>query len=178
MKNILIITSIALSNLVFSQSAPKKTKSIEIGMQVSRLQNDFGIGIQAATPYFANESIAFRARANVYWLDHIENGSSTWNPYMSYNFGIIGSQMLIDDRIRLYGEGGLLMVAPSEKFSTQTIHFGGYGLFGFEFLMKNSKSSYFIEIGGGGTGAKADKLPNSNIYSNGFITNAGYRVHF
>ena len=54
---------------------------------------------------------------------------------------------------------------------------GGYGLFGFEFFM-NSRNNYFIEIGGVGTGAVADKVANSPIYSNGLLINVGFRHQF
>jgi len=37
----------------------------------------------------------------------------------------------------------------------------------------NQRLSYFAEIGGMGTGAKADKIPSKPIYSNGFTTSAG-----
>lgn len=40
---------------------------------------------------------------------------------------------MVLDRIRLYGEGGVTGLIPSDKFSTDNFVFGGYGLSGFEF---------------------------------------------
>ena len=48
------------------------------------------------------------------------------------------------------------------------------GLLGFEFLA-NQRLSYFVELGGMGTGAKADKTPLKPIYSNGFTASTGIR---
>ena len=53
---------------------------------------------------------------------------------------------------------------------------GGYGLLGFEFY-PHRKGCYFIELGGVGTGATADKIPSSPIYSNGFLISTGIRFH-
>jgi hypothetical protein len=35
--------------------------------------------------------------------------------------------------------------------------------------------SYFIELGGVGTGANADKVTGNPIYSNGFLISVGFR---
>ncbi|MBC8485793.1 MAG: hypothetical protein H8D45_07100, partial [Bacteroidetes bacterium] len=79
--------------------------------------------------------------------------------------------------IRLYGEGGIISLFPSDEFSSEEFVFGGYGLFGFEFYM-NSRSNYFIEIGGVGTGATADNITNEPIYSNGLLISTGFRIQF
>ncbi len=50
--------------------------------------------------------------------------------------------------------------------------------FGFEFFFTentNRNPSYFIELGGIGTGAIANKLSSNPIYSNGFLISVGYR---
>ncbi|HEY5825345.1 MAG TPA: hypothetical protein VIT44_13315, partial [Cyclobacteriaceae bacterium] len=63
-----------------------------------------------------------------------------------------------------------------DKFSSEQFVFGGYGLFGFEFFM-HSSSNYFIELGGIGTGARADKIASQPIYSNGFLISTGFRLN-
>ena len=40
----------------------------------------------------------------------------------------------------------------------------------------NKSINYFIELGGVGTGAKADKIAFKPIYSNGFLIDVGFRV--
>jgi formate-dependent phosphoribosylglycinamide formyltransferase (GAR transformylase) len=75
----------------------------------------------------------------------------------------------------LYGEGGIILLFPSAIFSTNSSEFGGYGLFGFEFFM-HSKMNYFLEIGGVGSGAVADKVIAKPIYSNVLLINLGFRA--
>jgi hypothetical protein len=88
--------------------------------------------------------------------------------------GVVGQ---VGDNIRLYGEGGIIGLFPSDEFSSEDFVIGGYGLFGYEFYM-NSWSNYFIEIGGVGTGATADKIENKPIYSTGLVISTGFRVQF
>ena len=72
-------------------------------------------------------------------------------------------------------KGGILTILPNSDFSSQSSIFGGYGLFGFEFK-PIPKFAYFIELGGAGTGATADKIAGKPIYSNGFLTCVGLRL--
>lgn len=66
---------------------------------------------------------------------------------------------------------------PSDAFSSRSVQFGGYGLFGFEFLL-DQHMRYFLEAGGVGTGARADRIEGAPIYSNGFVINVGVRAQF
>lgn len=47
-------------------------------------------------------------------------------------------------------------------------------LFGFEFTASN-RVGCFIELGGMGMGAKADKIQSKPVFSNGFTTSTGLR---
>ena len=42
----------------------------------------------------------------------------------------------------------------------------------------DKSSNYFIEIGGVGSGATADKVVGNPIYANGLMINVGYRYVF
>jgi hypothetical protein len=108
------------------------------------------------------------------WLEHLENIETTWTPYSNFQLGIVGVGGKINNSIRLYGEGGVIAILPDSDFSSNDSEFGGYGLFGFEFFFQEAHN-YFIELGGVGTGARADKVLTEPIYSNGFIVNVGYR---
>jgi len=108
------------------------------------------------------------------WLEHIENFETTWTPYSNFQLGIVGFGGSINNFIRLYGEGGVIGILPDSNFSSNDSEFGGYGLFGFEFFFKEAHN-YFIELGGVGTGAQANKVLTQPIYSNGFMVNVGYR---
>jgi len=111
------------------------------------------------------------------WHEHIENIETTWSPYSNFTFGVLGVGGTIAGAIRLYGEGGVIAILPSSNFSSSDSEFGGYGLFGFEFFFQDAQN-YFIELGGVGTGARADKIITDPIYSNGFFINVGYRYVF
>lgn len=145
-----------------------------LGFHLSQYQNDFGLGVNLTSPYFANDHVAVRLRGNLMWLDHIENLETTWTPYSNFQLGIVGVGGTINNFIRLYGEGGIIAILPDSDFSSADSEFGGYGLFGFEFFFQEAHN-YFIELGGVGTGARADQVLGEPIYSNGFLINVGYR---
>lgn len=147
-----------------------------IGFQLNQYQNDFGFGLQYMTPLFFN-SIGVRAKYNLMFHEHVKDSMMTWTPYSNLSLGLIGFSGMVSERIRLYGEGGLLLILPSSAFSTSAFDLGGYGLFGFEFFTTNS-FNYFIEIGGVGSGAVADKLTYQPIYSNGLSITTGFRIIF
>ena len=70
-----------------------------------------------------------------------------------------------------------ICLLPSKELSNNDFVMGGYGLLGFEFFVSKG-FNYYIEIGGAGTGARAEKLINKPIYSNGFLIGIGIRVFF
>ena len=107
--------------------------------------------------------------------ENVQNGTTTWTPYSNVTLGVIGVAGYVANFIRLYGEGGVIALFPSEDFSSENVILGGYGLFGFEFYM-TSMSNYFIEIGAVGPGATADKIVNEPIYSNGLLISTGFRI--
>jgi hypothetical protein len=149
---------------------------IGFGFQIHQFQKDFGLGLNITSPFFGDDRIAVRLRGNLMYNENVQNATTTWTPYSNVSLGLIGIGGKVGEYIRLYGEGGLIGIKPSSDFSTKNFVFGGYGLFGFEFFMNNS-SNYFIEIGGVGTDAKADKIVTKPIYSNGLLISAGFRIH-
>ncbi len=171
------ILTILFLTLFMSVFAQEKRHQFNAGFQLGQYQKDYGIGLQVTTPYFAKQKIAFRLRGNLMFNEHIYKKETTWTPYSNLSFGVVGVAGEINEKIRLYGEGGMLIIFPSSDFSSEQMEFGGYGLFGFEFFMSNG-SNYFIEIGGVGTGATADKVLYKPIYSNGLIINTGFRFFF
>lgn len=168
--------------LIFSafqiQAQESLNKNFGIGGQVGRHQNDFGIGLHMTSPYFASGKMAVRLRGNLVWNEHPDRqGEATWTPYSNVSLGFVQSVGEINNFVRIYGEAGAIWLFPSTEFSSQTIQFGGYGLFGFEFFF-DKHMNYFFEAGGVGTGAKADKIAGKPIYSNGFLINVGIRAQF
>ena len=175
MKPIILLLLFCVTPLfVVAQQGPIK-HGMGFGFQLNQYQKDFGIGLQATSPYFGKDKIAIRARFNGMFYEHPVNNETTWTIYSNLGLGIIGVSGTIQNFMRLYGEGGILLLFPSADFSSKNTEFGGYGLFGFEFFMSPG-TNYFIEIGGVGTGANADKIPNNPIYSNGLLISVGFRV--
>lgn len=170
--SILLIVFIFSTAMLFGQSPVNK---VGIGFNINQIQNDFGLGLHLVSPYFANGKAAVRVGGNLQWHQHQQGNEITWSPYGNVFVGIRGRQYIIEDKIYIYGEGGALVLLPNSAFSSEKTRPGGYGLFGFEFYA-SPNFSYFVELGGLGAGARADKLPAKPIYSNGFITSVGFRV--
>ena len=176
---ILLITTISMLCFInlFSQVDSKISNNFAVGFQLGEIQDDFGIGLNITSPYVFNNKLAIRARANFVWNEHLDGIETTWTPYTNISLGLIGVGGKINDYIRLYGEGGVILLLPSDEFSDGEMVSGGYGLFGFEFYHFRNLN-YFIEIGGVGTGARENTIATRPIYSNGLMINAGLRVHF
>ena len=176
MKRKLVVTLI-FALIIHYAKAQENTlkKGIGLGVQVSQYQRDFGIGVNANSPYFMHDKVGVRLRANLMYNQHVKDESVTWSPYFNVSAGLVGIAGYVGEYIKLYGEGGVIGLFPSSEFSNEDFVFGGYGLFGFEFYMNNS-SNYFIEIGGVGTGATADKVSTNPIYSNGLLISVGFRA--
>jgi len=146
------------------------------GFQLVKFQNEFGFGVHLLSPEFKN--LRLNAKINLNWLNHLDNQSNqTWTEFLNNQVGI-NFHTSITNRINLYSEGGVVILFPNNSFSDESIDFGGYGLFGFEFFFTENTSrnpSYFIELGGIGTGAVASKIVSNPIYANGFLISVGYR---
>lgn len=156
--------------------AQDKTNNLAIGFNINQFQNDFGVGLHVISPYFANNKVALKVGGNVQWLQHAENNQTTWSPYGNIQVGIRSRHSVVEDKIFIYGEGGGVLLLPDSEFSSYKTVKGGYGLFGFEFKA-NHAIGYFVELGGMGTGAKADKVPLKPLYSNGFMSSVGLRIN-
>lgn len=144
------------------------------GMQLVEYQDDFGIGLNLSSPYFVHDRIGIRLKSNLMYHQAVIDGSTTWAPYGNVSLGFIGVGGNVSERIRLYGEGGFIAILPSNLISNADIETGGYGVFGFEFFFSHF-GNYFIELGGMGSGAVADRLDGAPIYSNGFTMSTGFR---
>ncbi|MFN3195976.1 MAG: hypothetical protein ACE364_08515 [Chlorobiota bacterium] len=179
MKRMLMIAVLIMlfSIIAKSQEESKISNSFGVGFQLGEIQDDFGIGLNITSPYIFDNRVAVRARANFVWNEHLDGIETTWTPYSNFTLGVVGVGGKINDYIRLYGEGGVILLLPSDEFSDGEMVSGGYGLFGFEFYHFRNLN-YFIEIGGVGTGARENTIATRPIYSNGLMINAGLRVHF
>ncbi len=168
-----IVSLFSFGTMMAQEAEP--SKKLGIGFQLSQYQQDFGVGLNVTSPYFVHKTLAIRVRANLMFNEHIQSGEMTWTPYSNITLGVLSSSATMAGFMRLYGEGGVIGIMPSSDFSDESFVIGGYGLFGFEFFM-STHFNYFIEIGGIGSGASADKVPTKPIYSNGLSISTGFRV--
>ena len=175
-KGIILIISIFQLTLFTNAQESNISNEFGFGFHLNQYQDDFGLGLNLTSPYFLYDNIAVRVRGNLMFYQHVKDNETVWSPYSSISFGVVGVGGYVGNSIRLYGEGGIIGLFPSTEFTNESFVFGGYGLFGFEFFMSKN-INYYIELGGVGTGAKADKLPANPIYSNGFLISVGFRFH-
>lgn len=149
---------------------------ISYGFQLVKFHDEFGFGFHLLSPEYKN--LRLNAKVNLNWLNHPdESGNQSWTEFLNNQIGI-NYQRCIASRINLYSEGGIVLLYPNRSFSDESVNFGGYGIFGFEFFFTedtNRNPSYFIELGGIGTGAVANKIISNPIYSNGFLIAVGFR---
>ena len=157
---------------IFAQTSDNKT---EIGVNLSQYQKDFGVGLHVITPYIAKTNFAIKIGANIQWFENATVNETSWDAYQNIQLGVRVRNTILENKMFCYAEGGAVALLTNSRFSSTEKVFGGYGLFGFEFRPAN-RITYFVELGGIGTGAVADKIASNPIYSNGFLTNAGFRV--
>jgi hypothetical protein len=148
------------------------------GFQLNEFQQDFGIGINLTSPAIMENTIELHLRGNMMFQQYYDTKSeeSTWQPYANIMIGISSATYKINSNVALYGEGGGILILPSSTIDEDATEFGGYGIFGFEFMFADS-FSYFLEAGAVGTGASAEKIPGRPIYSNGFILSVGWKIN-
>jgi len=177
MKKALFISFLLCQLLSYSQEENKTKKQMQLGFQLAQYQNNFGLGLNLSTPFKENSIWAFRIRGNVIFNEYVKNFETEWTPYSNVSFGVISGRTSLGQYLKIYGEGGAIALFPSNEFSSENLVLGGYGLFGFEFMI-SKEFNYFIELGGVGTSATADKVVNQPIYSNGFLILVGFRINF
>ena len=154
----------------------EKNEGLGFGFHLNQYQSDFGLGVNLSSPNFFSESVCLRLRANAMFYEYINDEFKTdWEPYANIMLGFSSASYKINDAIALYGEGGVIGIFPSSTISSSDLEIGGYGIFGFEFYFYDG-FCYFLEAGGIGIDAVADKLTAEPIYSNGFLMSVGLKV--
>lgn len=182
--SILVMLSVLFAGSVQAQEVPGKVKSrsdrFSLGYNLNQFGKDFGVGFNLNSPYI-KKVVAIKSSMSFQWVETGSDKGTEWMSYQNIRLGVASSAATLCDCVRLYGEGGATLLILDPKISTNPVSIGGYGIFGFEFFMgppEQPGMSYFIELGGIGTGATADKLVNKPLLSNGFITSTGFRIYF
>ena len=179
MKKIMLSIAASLMFCTFLSAQSKVSNALSVGFNLNQYQNDFGIGLTVTSPYFFDGAVAVRSGVNLQYLQHIPQGQEVtdWSAYTNVRLGVASAGAVICESIRIYGEGGAVLVLPNDEFSATDATVGAYGVFGFEFFTEGP-SSFFLEAGGLGVGGTvAEKSVGSPIYSSGFLLSTGMRVY-
>lgn len=161
---------------VFAQEQKKPNSGLGIGFQLNQFQDDFAFGLNMTSPEILNGNAAFRLKANQVYFEHLLDGEYVWSGYQNVSLGFVGYGGKVGQDIRLYGEGGLVGIFPSDRFSSESFRMSTYGTFGFEFF-PTPRFNYFLELGVMTSRARADKIAGSPFYSNGFVASVGFRIN-
>ncbi|HEU5058159.1 MAG TPA: hypothetical protein VFU21_16620 [Kofleriaceae bacterium] len=152
-----------------------------VGYTLHRFQDDFGTGASLSTPRFLRGSLRVTLGGGVSWSPHAvtADGDQDWARYGGARLVLEGGARAEGSPVRLYGFGGPMLLALPSRLSDDELAVGGIGGFGFEYyFMKGGQDgpvSYFTELGGAGTGARADNQPGRPMLANGFFVTVGLR---
>jgi hypothetical protein len=178
---VLLQGSAAFAQATPTDAQPDRPTGFAVGWEIASFANNYGFGVRVDTPPFADETVQIQLAADVAWVQGVSPGTSdtTWAPYTLVRIGIVRRVPIRDLPLHFYGGGGVALLFPTHKVSEKTVQGGGYGVTGLELsLPQNGRSAWFAELGGMGTGAKADQLANDPIYANGFTIAWGFRYRF
>ena len=162
-------------------TAGDQVRGVSLGMDVLRLQDDFGVGLRLGTPFFLHDSLRVTVAGGVGWFPHdvTASGDQQWRTYGQTRLVLEAGRRIEGLPIRLYGFGGVLLLILPDALSSNAVAPGGVGGFGFEFYMprtgRDGPVSYLLELGGMGTGASATRVPGQPSIGNGFFLSAGLR---
>jgi hypothetical protein len=165
------------------EPGPRNT-GFALGFDLSRFQDDFGGGLLVSTPSFWNDAVRLTLGGGVAWYPYgvSSSGSQEWDLYEHGRLVVEGGKRFRDLPLRLYGFGGVTTLFISQ-LSTTSVGVGAVGGFGFEVYEPathgggEGPGSYFIELGGIGTGLQADKLAGKPIFANGLLIQVGLRIY-
>lgn len=167
------------------ETAPGSYYGLSLGFSIEQISDDFAMGVRITSPYFLWNYAAATISASYVWREGCLDSNpavTTWIPYWIFRAGLVGGTLAMGNGIRLYGYGGVLCVLPDPSFDGAQFLIGGYGGFGFEFLLNRDgqgmSASYFIELGSSGTGAVAELMVGDPIYVNGFSLTVGFKMYF
>lgn len=173
--SLLFLSFISTASMAANEFDPEIYRHASIGYELDRFHNEFGVGMNVTSPFFLDGRLAIQGAIIRSSYNAVIDNEYTWLNYNTYKVGLVGSHP-ITSNIRTYGVGGVVYLTPNNQMSDKSSVTGGYGAFGFEFL-QDRRVTYFVELGGIGTGARADKLPGKPIYSNGFLETVGFKIY-
>lgn len=152
-----------------------------VGYTLHRFQDDFATGGAVTTPLFAGQRLRLTLGGGAAWSPHAvtDDGDQDWATYGEARLVLEGGARAEGSPVRLYGFGGPLLLFLPSRIADDALALGGIGGFGFEYYFMHGGHdgpvSYFTELGGAGTGARADNLPGRPLLANGFSVTVGFR---
>jgi hypothetical protein len=167
------VCSFILSFTSFAQA--QSGKPFRVGFQTQELKGDFGLGLSLNIPVV--KWIGLRIMGNQHWLDLPGETENRTAHFQTLRVGLAPDGWQVAEKIRVYGEGGVLFIFPENALSPDNVVAGGYGVFGFEFFTERMfGSSLFIEAGGSSAGIRADRQPGTPAFGAGMLLGAGFRI--
>lgn len=152
-----------------------------IGGTLHRFHDDFGLGGLLASPLFLGGRLRVALAGGVAWYPYATDadGLQEWSPYGDLRLVVEGGERAAGSPVRLYGFGGPMILLLPDDLSDQSVALGGIGGFGFEYYFISTGAdgpvSYFTELGGVGSGGRADRLSGEPLLANGFFVTVGLR---
>ncbi len=178
----ILVVAITLTASAGAASADHEARDgLAIGYGLHRAQDDFGMGVAIATPRFAGDRLRISIGGGGAWSPHAVSGDGEqdWAGYGQLSLLLEAGHRAPGSPVRLYGFGGPLLFLLPDRLSDDGLALGGVGGFGFEYYFMedghDGPISYYTELGGLGTGARADKLAGSPMLANGFLVAVGLR---
>lgn len=150
-------------------------RPMALAMSVGQRGRDFSLGVEVASPSLFDGLVTIHVGADVQYKEgSVNGGDQQWYPYALISAGLQITAARTD-WMRLYASSAVLVFVPSPEVGSPW-HMGGYGGFGYEFYFASQGSgSYYLEIGGTGTTAKASALAHAPSLGNGLTIKAGCR---
>lgn len=177
MKNTLFLSAAFLLFFAFAKSATAQDRHpFRAGFQLQELQGSFGLGLNLDVPLPGKWPV-LRLAGNWHWLDIPGETRSQTASFQTIRLGIAPDGWPVAEKIKVYGEGGVLFLLSENALSRDGFATGGYGLFGFEFFTeKINGSSLFLEIGGTAAGRRLERQDGVPSFGAGLLLGAGFRV--
>lgn len=157
--------------------SPVSAQTFGMGITINQSALDYGFGLQVTSPQLAG-SFQIRLSGNIQGVigTNRADAQNSLYGYGMLRLGVVGKPSLVIDDIRIYAEGGPLMLINNSQVTSKKIGIGGYGMFGMEYQM-SAPFWVFLEGGGIGTGAKGEKLIGSPSYETGLFFGMGLRFY-
>ena len=110
-----LIMMLFFGTSVFAQEQKTPDSGLGFGFQINQFQDDFAFGLNLTSPEILNGNAAIRLKANQAYFEHLLDGEYVWSGYQNLSLGFVGFGGKVGQGIRLYGEGGLVGIFPSEN---------------------------------------------------------------